>query len=125
MGEIIFEILDAEKYCVCVFLNEMELTHTHPATVVTLLVDASRRLCSNGNSAGSDQQQGAPRSAGRISIKIQVSARRSGAHECVGLEKQGEGAGFVRGPRTRATEPKEEAVAEDAVEAAAGSEGGF
>lgn len=60
----------------CVFLNEMTHTHTHPATVVTLLVYASRDLCSSGNSAGSDEQQGAP---GRISIKIQVSARRSGA----------------------------------------------
>lgn len=63
-------------------------THTHPAPVVTLLVYASRDLCSSGNSAGSDEQQGAPCSAGRISIKIQVSARRSGATSVLALRNK-------------------------------------
>lgn len=63
-------------------------THTHPAPVVTLLVYASRDLCRSGNSAGSDEQQGAPCSAGRISIKIQVSARRSGATSVLALRNK-------------------------------------
>lgn len=56
--------------------------------MVTLLVYASRDLCSSGNSAGSDEQQGAPCSAGRISIKIQVSARRSGATSVLALRNK-------------------------------------